>query len=56
MAFELSDEDIIELKDPEINVNTITPKISRMIQKILSDVVPADMSPYPTVVIVVTVK
>jgi hypothetical protein len=56
IAFELSEDDMIELRDPEIYVKTITPKISKIMQKILSPVVEADISPKPTVVIVVTVK
>ena len=56
MALELSEVDMIEDKEPLMNVKTITPKISSTIQKILSGVVAADISPYPTVVIVVMVK
>lgn len=51
-----SNDDINEDREPDIKVNTTTPKISSKIQNIRSYVVDADMSPYPTVVIVVTVK
>jgi hypothetical protein len=52
----LSTFDRIELKAPEMKVNVITPNIINQKQKNYSGVVTADMSPYPTVVIVVTVK
>ena len=56
MAELLSTLERIDERAPEIKVNEITPKIIRKIQNILSIVVLADKSPYPTVVIVVIVK
>ena len=46
----------IELSDPVANENEITPMIMRQMQMMRSLRVPAEMSPNPTVVIVVTVK
>jgi hypothetical protein len=48
--------DKTEERDPEIKVNTTTPITIITMQNNLSVVVAADMSPYPTVVMVVTVK
>jgi hypothetical protein len=39
-----------------MKVNTITPTTMRTIQKMRSGELDPDMSPYPTVVMVVTVK
>ena len=45
-----------EDKAPEMKVNTITPRTMSNMQYRRSILVVADMSPYPTVVMVVTVK
>ena len=46
----------IEDNEPVANENAITPRIMITIQKIFSMSLLPEMSPYPTVVIVVTVK
>ena len=48
--------DRMELNVPVANEKAITPKRTRMMQIDLSAIVPPEMSPNPTVVIVVTVK
>ena len=55
-AFELSRLDKMELSVPVANENEITPMTISATQIILSNVVPPEMSPNPTVVIVVIVK
>ena len=56
LAFELSRFESIELKVPVANENAMTPITLRVIQIIFSEMVPPEMSPNPTVVIVVIVK
>ena len=56
LAFELSRFESIELKVPVANENAMTPITMRVIQIIFSEMVPPEMSPNPTVVIVVIVK
>ena len=56
LAFELSRFDNIELSVPVANENEITPMSISTMQIIFSEFVPPEMSPNPTVVIVVTVK
>ena len=56
LAFELSMFDRIELSVPVAKENEITPESTSKIQMIFSPNVPPEMSPNPTVVIVVTVK
>ena len=55
-AFEESRLERIELKEPVANEKEITPMIMRQMQIMRSVPVPPDMSPKPTVVMVVTVK
>jgi hypothetical protein len=46
----------IEANDPLANENVITPAIIMMVQNIFSPQVEMEISPYPTVVMVVMVK
>ena len=55
-AFEESRLERIELKEPVAKEKEITPIIMRQMHIIRSVPVPPEMSPKPTVVIVVTVK
>lgn len=55
-AFVWSNDARIEVKEPETSEKMKTPVIIKTIQKTYSGNVPADMSPYPTVVMVVTIK
>ena len=56
LAEEWSRFDRIELSVPVANENAMTPVTIRMTHMIFSGVVPPEISPNPTVVIVVTVK
>jgi hypothetical protein len=46
----------MEDREPVAKEKDITPIIMRMMQRIFSDILTADISPYPTVKIVVVVK
>ena len=55
-ALELSRLESIELNVPVANEKAITPMTIRVMQIIFSEIEPPEMSPYPTVVMVVIVK
>ena len=56
MAFYESTLDKIEVKEPFANEKARTPSIMTIVQYTLSTIVVPEISPYPTVVMVVTVQ